>query len=1203
MLFSVANIPTARVKCVAFHPQKPWAFLSCHDGSVSIWDYVVGALVYRFQAHASPVRAIDVHPTQPLFVTGGDDGVVKLWSLDRALVYTFTGHTDYVRSVFFHPGHHPYLVSSSDDGTARIWNWQSRQRVADLIGHRDIVMCARWHPTEELVATASLDGTLRVWDVSPINSRGAVGKVQQLAMQVLALPHMVLTEAAVGAGHSSGLNWVSWALDERNVLLTASDDHKCKIWRLARGTPRPGALLDNTASLFCTATLSGHMNHVSTVEQSTKNMIVSASIDGKMRVYEAKNHVFVGEIGVRDLDPLAELASGCSSYRWWCLREHPTSILWAAGHDSGLCLFAMQPEAPVGAYDPHTHRCYVVEKNRLSFVPVTEEGDKATVGKARPITQLFKHTVSAGGFGAGKILAPPKELLILGDPYPFVVTYHDGGAMFFVPYCDPKDASLKSPREVIPTMCSPIRVDSTRIAWLERVKDGVFLVISVLSTDKNSPRTRHPVSVTAQHLVAGGQAGRIYLTEDSRIVSLDVFSKLSDGAPLTAVVETASTSHTTSGLPSKDGLLLALRDEHSIFIYDDKLSLVASITSRAPITSMCWGMMGRGLEETEGRKAHTLLYATKTHLCYLIPGSNTGALHGTISSVNEPLYLMAGFRQCLCYMDTSDDVQILEFDSRVVGLMQAVAQGNEEDCVTMLRRLRGVDVGLALASRLLETGHPDVAFHTVPHSLPEVREYLSVSMGHLDRLDLNVSRSPDEWIQLSILAIGLGQGILAADFLKKAKRADLLAFLHSVHNAPLEELPDDVGDDPNQLLNAALLTGNPEVIRDVLLRFGLTTPARILADAHGLSFPNITQGTQPTMKISVGKALKPIKRTGSLRNYTITHVENALDELLSHDVPIDEPHTTEAEIKSAGVWDESESDPVEESVAPPTESQRQETQSTVASKKGHLFHRSSDEVFEFLTRFGIRSKNARKLLEPRVKEAIESSQDESQGPCSSVRFTDVIQAFEDSIDVLTAGEFDQAREKMSSLLRDAIFCRATSQDLGEEEREELCQTIKMLVTYVAALQCDGARQTVDSGDRGRAAELAILFATRRLRPLHIALAIKKVMAKVRRLGARSHAVALAERYLDLVELPDLRENSNLTSGIAKAKSLRDEKADVSDELLLSFSFEEHDRLEMCSMTFVPIKGAAIYCTACGAPATKACMSSECPVCHLGIFEA
>lgn len=86
----------------------------------------MGTLIDRFEEHDGPVRGIDFHKTQPLFVSGGDDYKIKVWSYQtRRCLFTLNGHLDYVRTVFFH--HElPWILSSSDDQTIRIWNWQNR---------------------------------------------------------------------------------------------------------------------------------------------------------------------------------------------------------------------------------------------------------------------------------------------------------------------------------------------------------------------------------------------------------------------------------------------------------------------------------------------------------------------------------------------------------------------------------------------------------------------------------------------------------------------------------------------------------------------------------------------------------------------------------------------------------------------------------------------------------------------------------------------------------------------------------------------------------------------------------------------------------------------------------------------------------------------------------------------------------------------
>ena len=72
---------------------------------------------------SGPVRGVDFHSSQPLFVSGGDDYQIKLWNLvQRKCIYTFTGHLDYIRTTFFHDVY-PWILSASDDQTGASLPW------------------------------------------------------------------------------------------------------------------------------------------------------------------------------------------------------------------------------------------------------------------------------------------------------------------------------------------------------------------------------------------------------------------------------------------------------------------------------------------------------------------------------------------------------------------------------------------------------------------------------------------------------------------------------------------------------------------------------------------------------------------------------------------------------------------------------------------------------------------------------------------------------------------------------------------------------------------------------------------------------------------------------------------------------------------------------------------------------------------------
>ena len=74
----------------------------------------MGTLIDRFAEHDGPVRGVEFHASQPIFVSGGDDNKVKVWNYKtRRCLFTLTGHLDYIRTVQFHP-ENPWIISGSD---------------------------------------------------------------------------------------------------------------------------------------------------------------------------------------------------------------------------------------------------------------------------------------------------------------------------------------------------------------------------------------------------------------------------------------------------------------------------------------------------------------------------------------------------------------------------------------------------------------------------------------------------------------------------------------------------------------------------------------------------------------------------------------------------------------------------------------------------------------------------------------------------------------------------------------------------------------------------------------------------------------------------------------------------------------------------------------------------------------------------------
>ncbi len=115
------------------------------------------------------------------------------------------------------------LATASTDGTVRLWDVASRRPLGEpLTGHSDGVRSVAFSPDGAMLATASADGTVRLWDVA---SRRPLGDP--------------LT------GHSDGVLSVAFSPDGA-MLATASADETVRLWDVASRQPLGEPLTGHT---------------------------------------------------------------------------------------------------------------------------------------------------------------------------------------------------------------------------------------------------------------------------------------------------------------------------------------------------------------------------------------------------------------------------------------------------------------------------------------------------------------------------------------------------------------------------------------------------------------------------------------------------------------------------------------------------------------------------------------------------------------------------------------------------------------------------------------------------------------------------------------------------------------------------------------------------------------------------------------------
>ncbi|MCL2424282.1 MAG: WD40 repeat domain-containing protein, partial [Micrococcales bacterium] len=205
------------------------------DQTAQLWDLPAGGppTPHDPLPHRGAVRAVAFGTVEntTVLATGCVDGTARMWDIrtnqriDRPL-----RHGNRVLAVKFGPagasGTAP-LATSSDDGSVRVWDPLTGSLVARA-NHPGLVETIAWGQAEGriLLATAGLDRTARLWDVSDMSWNAPDEEVLPLVGDPL-------------RGHGRSVQALAFGrVDGRVVLATGSDDRTLRLWDPARELTR-----------------------------------------------------------------------------------------------------------------------------------------------------------------------------------------------------------------------------------------------------------------------------------------------------------------------------------------------------------------------------------------------------------------------------------------------------------------------------------------------------------------------------------------------------------------------------------------------------------------------------------------------------------------------------------------------------------------------------------------------------------------------------------------------------------------------------------------------------------------------------------------------------------------------------------------------------------------------------------------------------
>jgi WD40 repeat protein len=161
-----STLPVSAPKGALYHVteiRRGRAATCSSNGSVELWDTQVGRSIGRLEGHSAPVRTAALSHDAQTLVTGSDDRTLIVWNLEKKTrTRTLQGHTAWVTAALFLTDR--YLASASQDGTIRVWD-VARGRVRVLSGDQGYIPCVALASPDRLVSGGE-DGSLLVWDWS-----------------------------------------------------------------------------------------------------------------------------------------------------------------------------------------------------------------------------------------------------------------------------------------------------------------------------------------------------------------------------------------------------------------------------------------------------------------------------------------------------------------------------------------------------------------------------------------------------------------------------------------------------------------------------------------------------------------------------------------------------------------------------------------------------------------------------------------------------------------------------------------------------------------------------------------------------------------------------------------------------------------------------------------------------------------------------
>ncbi|ODQ64640.1 WD40 repeat-like protein, partial [Nadsonia fulvescens var. elongata DSM 6958] len=152
---------------LVYSPDGTRVVTASDDGKIKVWDALSGFCIVTFTEHSAGVTALEFSKKGNVLFSASLDGSVRAWDLIRYRNFrTFTAQDRrQFSSLAIDPSGEIVCAGSLDDFDINVWSVQTSQLLDTLIGHTGPVSSLSFGNENGMLASASWDRTVRVWDI------------------------------------------------------------------------------------------------------------------------------------------------------------------------------------------------------------------------------------------------------------------------------------------------------------------------------------------------------------------------------------------------------------------------------------------------------------------------------------------------------------------------------------------------------------------------------------------------------------------------------------------------------------------------------------------------------------------------------------------------------------------------------------------------------------------------------------------------------------------------------------------------------------------------------------------------------------------------------------------------------------------------------------------------------------------------------